>query len=171
MLNIRQANGNDLHVLRKLAKESYYAHFGHLWRDKTDMEEFLEKEFTLPTLEKSLQSREHLWLLACKDDKEIGYAKVSWDVAIPESTLSGALLHKLYFLPDAVGSGHGKTLLCAIENYSREHQQPCLWLEVLKINPRAQNFYSRCGMEIVGETVFVSPSQNEGMWIMSKLLS
>lgn len=170
MMQIRQACIDDLNLLSQLGKETYRAHFRHIWYRKEEMEEFLARDFSSASLSQSLVSPGTSWLLASIEGKHVGFAKINWNSPLPNATQTGAELQKIYFRADITGKKMGQQLFDHIVQLSTAKHQHQLWLEVLKLNQRALAFYLRQGLSIVDEDVFQTASQKVEMWIMAKPL-
>lgn len=52
-LRIRQATGADSTLLSELGYRIYPAHFQHLWVSDAEMKDFLDAEYTLPSLSRA----------------------------------------------------------------------------------------------------------------------
>ncbi|PLR44666.1 N-acetyltransferase [Chimaeribacter arupi] len=163
MLTIRTAGVADAATLQQVARESYLHHFAHLWQVAAEMEEFLADEYNRDTLEAELANPEILWLLAESAGQPIGFAKVCWNRPRPDNNEPGALLQKLYLMPEQTGQGYGRQLWEQVLAAARQQGQKSLWLTVLQNNPRARTFYLRHGMESIQTLPFSSVSQRSLM--------
>ncbi|MEN4834448.1 N-acetyltransferase, partial [Pantoea vagans] len=54
-LNIREADLTDLALLNELGCNIYRSHFSHMWISESEMNVFLDAEYSYPTLERNLQ--------------------------------------------------------------------------------------------------------------------
>ncbi|MDU6411644.1 MAG: GNAT family N-acetyltransferase [Yersiniaceae bacterium] len=167
MLTIRTAGVADAATLQQVARESYLHHFAHLWQVAAEMEEFLAEEYNRDTLEAELANPDILWLLAESEGQPIGFAKVCWDRPRPDNSETGALLQKLYLMPEQTGQGYGNQLWDAVLAEARRRGQRSLWLTVLQNNPRARTFYLRRGMESIQTLPFSSASQRSLMDVLA----
>ena len=82
-------------------------------------------------------------LVVVEDGKLIGtssYCKSRW----AEFGECGEII-SIYFLPQYMGRGYGRKLLCAAVSKLRELGFKDIFLWVLKENERARTFYARCG--------------------------
>lgn len=155
MITIKQASVSDVAVLRDIGIETYTEHFSAIWSPE-GMQGFLDKDFSPQSLQDTLERPQaHCWLLAMDEQaRAVGFAKVSWNRAIPGSDETGAELQKIYFLKSQAGNGYGQQLLNHVHQLARARLQPALWLEVLKTNESAQRFYQRYGFEHLAEIPF-----------------
>ncbi|AHG21740.1 GCN5 family acetyltransferase [Chania multitudinisentens RB-25] len=170
MFTVRQALLADLASVRETGIASYVAHFGALWHQQSEMEDFLAKDFSAAALTKTLQDRQVCWLLAYLDNTPIGFARLNFDSPLAATATSGAELQKIYFLPGYAGHGYGERLFAEVQRRAIKNLQTLLWLDVLKTNVSARRFYQRQGMEVVGENRFTTASQAVELWYMAKEL-
>ncbi|NIL19477.1 N-acetyltransferase [Pseudomonas sp. AN3A02] len=172
MISIKQATVSDCAVLRDIGIETYTEHFSAIW-SPAGMQDFLDKDFSPESLQDTLERpAAHCWLLARDEQaRAVGFAKVNWNRAIPSSDETGAELQKIYFLKSEAGKGHGQQLLDHVLQLAHTHQQPLLWLEVLKTNESAQRFYQRCGFERLAEIPFSTDITAIPMVVMSHRLA
>ncbi|VXC61923.1 GCN5 family acetyltransferase [Enterobacterales bacterium 8AC] len=170
MFTFRQAQLADLSIVQKVGIASYVAHFGALWQNSNEMEDFLAKDFSVAALTKTLQDKQVCWLLAYENETPIGLARLNLDSPLVATATSGAELQKIYFLPGFAGRGYGERLYAEVQRQAIQSQQKILWLDVLKTNVSAQRFYQRQGMAIVGENRFTTSSQSVELWYMAKTL-
>lgn len=170
MFTIRQALPADVATVREIGITSYVAHFAELWQNPQELQAFLAKDFSVDTLEQSLQNHQVCWLLAYQAGTPIGFARLNFDSLLAATATTGAELQKIYFLPQFAGRGYGERLYAEVQRRAIEKQQPILWLDVLKSNVAGQRFYQRQGMAIVGEESYTSVSQSVAMWVMAKNL-
>lgn len=170
MFTVRQALLADLPSVREIGIATYLAHFATLWHNQHELDTFLEKDFAVSALEKSLQDSQVCWLLAFEQNAPIGFARLNLNSLLPATATAGAELQKIYFLPEFSGRGYGERLYVEVQRRAVENQQAILWLDVLKSNLGGQRFYQRQGMAIVGENRFTSASQSVELWYMAKNL-
>ncbi|MFC0229415.1 GNAT family N-acetyltransferase [Serratia aquatilis] len=170
MLTIRQALPADLTTVREIGIASYVAHFGALWRNPQEMAAFLDQDFSVEALEKSLRDAQTCWLLAYQESVAVGFARINFDSRLEATATTGAELQKIYFMPGFAGLGYGERLYDEVQRRAIGKQQRQLWLDVLKTNVAAQRFYQRQGMQIVGEYLFSSGSESVELWCMAKPL-
>jgi ribosomal protein S18 acetylase RimI-like enzyme len=170
-LAIRDAAPGDLDRLAALGTATYREHFAALWTE-AGLESFLERDFSTRALSTTLERRDaHLWLLACDaDGVEVGFAKLNWARPVPGSAEPGAELQKIYLRKSAAGQGYGSVLVEHAIRRARERGEPRLWLEVLKSNQAAQDFYSRSGFAIVGEQPYHTDKYHIGLLVMVRSL-
>ncbi|WP_168195861.1 GNAT family N-acetyltransferase [Nissabacter sp. SGAir0207] len=171
MLTIRTAGVADAEILQQVARDTYLHHFSHLWLAAEEMEEYLAEEYGREALAASLADPAILWLLAERENQPIGFAKVWWDRPRPDNGEPGALLQKLYFLPEETGKGHGRHLLHRVIDEAKQRHQPTLWVTVLQDNNHGRDFYIKQGMVTVETLPFSSASQRSLMDVLAMPLA
>lgn len=164
-LRIREADLTDLALLNKLGFGIYRAHFQHMWISEAELNDFLDAEYGYPTLEQSLQDPGTSWYLA-EASTPVGFAKITWESVIPQTSVSGALLNKLYLHPTATGKHYGKLMFEECVMRAQKRGKKYLWLEVLDQNERAYRFYETQGMQHIKDIAFKTPSQQSMLKIM-----
>ena len=166
-LSIREAELTDLVLLNELGYNIYRSHFSHMWSSESEMDEFLDSEYSHLVLEKSLQEHGTSWYLA-EADYPVGFAKVTWESPIPETSISGVLLNKLYLAPTETGKNYGKMMFEKFIALAQSRGKKYLWLEVLEQNERAYRFYEKQGMVHIKDTAIRTASQeiniSEASW-------
>ncbi|MTH47959.1 GNAT family N-acetyltransferase [Intestinirhabdus alba] len=169
MLNIRPARPEDVALIGRIGNTSYRHHFAHLWQSAGELEQYLQQEYAVAALERSLADAQCSWLIA-ESEHPVGFVKYACHQAISPGGPSGALLHKLYLLPDATGRRYGEQLFYAVETRAKEAGEGWLWLEVLAANTSARRFYERLGMEHVKDALFSTATQQSRLHILAKPL-
>ncbi|OON41898.1 hypothetical protein BTJ39_01695 [Izhakiella australiensis] len=168
MLNFTVATSQDAALLSQLGEESYRHHFSAYWQEPAELEAFIHREYARPVITQSLAGGD-CWLIAAAD-RPVGFIKLSWSQSLPDSSASGAYLHKLYLLAQQTGQGWGQQMFAEACRQARERQECWLWLEVLANNTGARRFYQRQGMHEVGSCWFGSDSQRSELIQMQMAL-
>jgi len=164
-VTIRPATLDDVSLLSQLAPQIYREHFGHTWNSVSELNAYLESEYSESALKSALEDAGLCWFVACTDSL-IGFAKLTWESTIPDSSLSGALLNKLYLNQQVTGKQYGKVLFDHIVQQVKKRGQSFFWLEVLEHNPRARKFYENQGMHYIKDSVFKTELQQTRLHIM-----
>lgn len=169
-LRIRIASVSDLPAIQAIGRETYHEHFPSIWSEDY-LQEFLRQDFSGQSLQQSLSSPDHTWLIAQDaGDSVVGYAKLNWDRPEPVSGRIGTELQKIYFRAHATGNGYGGTLLESIIGMAAKRSD-MLWLDVLKTNLGAQRFYASRGFRVLGEEPFNTDLFEIGMVVMARSLT
>ena len=167
---IRIASVGDLSTIQIIGRETYHEHFPSIWSEDY-LQEFLRQDFSKQSLQRSLSSPDHTWLIAQDaSDSVVGYAKLNWDRPEPISNRMGTELQKIYFRSHTTGKGYGAALLEFIVDMAAKRSD-MLWLDVLKSNVGAQRFYANRGFHALGEIPFDTDLLEIGMVVMARQLT
>ncbi|NIF48573.1 GNAT family N-acetyltransferase [Enterobacter sp. Ap-1006] len=166
-MKIRKARLEDVPLLAKLGSESYRHHFERHWVSAEELQAFIEEEYAPQTLAESLACPEVSWFIA-EVEKPVGFAKISWNLPVPEHSFSGALLNKLYLAPGETGKNYGKLIFEEMLRLARRREQHYLWLQVLEGNEGARRFYEAQGMRHLTNETFSSATQASTLYILGR---
>lgn len=169
MLRFQRATRDDASLLSSMGYASYRHHFAPLWKNDDELAAYLEQEYSLPAIARSLAEADTFWLIAFAD-VPIGFAKYSLHQAIEPQGPPGTLLHKIYLLPGETGKQYGEQLFAEVVRQAKAQGETRIWLEVLADNPRARQFYEQQGMTFVKDTFFSTTSQTATLHVMEKPL-
>lgn len=164
-LIIRQATLADSGLLNELGYRIYPAYFKHVWKSESELDNYLEGEYSLSVIEQNINDENISWYIA-EIDQPIGFAKVTWQATIPNTDISGVLLDKLYLAPTKTNQHYGQLMFSKVIDLARSNGKKFLWLEVLEQNERAQGFYKKQGMKYISDIVFETNSQRSILKLM-----
>lgn len=108
----------------------------------------LDKFYSIPALRSQLLDRNHIFLLAKINGKDVGFASYELACSSKHEEIRKAKLHKLYVLPDLQTKGIGKFLLQEVEKRVINSNCNYLFLNVNR-NNKAQEFYKKYNFKIV----------------------
>ena len=74
MLKIRTARAEDAALLNEMGNASYRHHFAHLWHNADELACYLQQEYSLASLQRSLTDSQCCWLIA-EAPHPVGFAK------------------------------------------------------------------------------------------------
>ena len=172
-VTIRQALISDAEALAKLSRETFHETFdGHPKNDPEDMRAYVAAAFADEQIAAELAAQDNLFLVAEKDERAVGYAKLTFDTREPE--ISGerpAELSRLYARKEMFGKGIGQLLLSACLQAAAQKGCDVMWLGVWEYNPRAQRFYEKHGFRVVGSHVFLLGRDPQTDLLMEKPIS
>ncbi|MFZ4831979.1 GNAT family N-acetyltransferase [Rouxiella sp. Mn2063] len=169
-MDIAYALPEDIGILSLLGPETYRQHFGKLWKNEDELQQFLDNDFALEVLSKTLIDEDICWLLAHDRGEAVGYAKIDYQQIMPNSAAVGAKLSKLYLVAAGGSRGWGQRMMTRIVAEATAQKQPFVWLEVLEENERAIKFYQRNGFQVVEKTFYRSASQTTALFIMRRYI-
>ena len=159
-LQIRPAQPADAAVVALLGRITFAETFGHLFVDhETDLTQYLDGVFGVAKIERSLDKASNAYWLAALDRLPVGYAKLKIGSAPPGGRQKDAdQLQKIYVLRSFLGHGVGAALMQPIIGEARQRAS-FLWLDVLRENARAIEFYRRFGFRALGEDTYAIGAQ------------
>lgn len=163
---VRPAAEHEAEALHELAAATFpLACPAHLPAAAIDA--FIAENLSVAAFVAHLANPDHAVLVADVDGRLLGYALTKLgrpedaDVlaAVPDGPWCE--LSKLYVHPDGHGSGAAAALLEAVLLEARRASVATLWLGVNHLNQRANAFYAKHGLEVVGPRHFVVGGQVE----------
>ena len=179
---IRRASTGDATIMALLGRITFAETFGPLFQAHPgDLRGYLDTTFDVTKIERSLAKPDNAYWLAFQDRLPVGYAKLKHPSPIPIGTASdvappngeapnAAQLQKIYVLGAFLTEGVGYRLLQAVLPDSAR-KAPMLWLEVLRENRRAIDFYARNGFTKIGEDNFAIGVQHFQFDLMARASS
>lgn len=147
MITIRPATNADLRIVQQIAYATWPSTYGEIL-SMAQIEYMLELMYNLDTLQKQLEEKSQVFLLAFSSNEILGFASYELNYKDAASTK----IHKIYMLPQAQGKGIGKALIEAIETTARQNGNDALILNVNQFN-KAVSFYERIGFKKAGNEV------------------
>ena len=144
---IRYAQKNELHLIQKIAFETWPIAYGNILSDG-QLSYMLKMMYDLDALSNQHNQLKHLFLLAFDElGNELGFASFSKIDEYPKTYK----LHKLYVFPNQQGKKIGKMLLdFVLEEIKKTEEKVVIQLNVNRQN-NAVNFYLKKGFYILHE--------------------
>lgn len=152
-ITIRPVNANDIPVLTKIARETFYDTFTGTCTE-ADMQGFLDTYFSEQKLGEEVDSPGNLYFFAEADGVPAAYLQFMEDYSgFPLMKKWKALeLKRIYVRKEFHGKGIAQQLMEYILAYAHEHKYEVVWLGVWEHNQRAQKFYEKYGFVNSGHT-------------------
>jgi diamine N-acetyltransferase len=153
-IKVRRATPEDANLLASLATVSFYeAYFEQ--DDSHDLSNYLVENFSPSVISTDLSGAESIYLIAFRDGKAVGYAKLR-NGEVHESVTSPNVieLQRCYLIERVWGTGIGDVLLDRCFAEARAMGKEVLWLGVWEENQRGLSFYRKHGFERVGKLTF-----------------
>jgi GNAT superfamily N-acetyltransferase len=159
-ITITRANISHAALIATIGKKSFREAFGHLFHNREELFEYLEREYDPVRLAKSLRKGSNIFFLAFKNGQAIGFAKVKLD-SLNEHIESVAQmeLQKIYVLPGHRGSGAGTALLDEVKQLAHDINPDYVWLDTCAGSEKAIQFCERNGFEKIGKYFFTIGTQ------------
>ncbi len=155
MLEIKNANVNDASNIAQLGIITFKESFGHLFRDKNDLHEYLDRTFSVSKIKDSLEKEENVYWIAFWNNVPVGYAKLklhSYTGLIASQNI--CQLQKIYVLKEYLSMKIGLTLQRTLLSEAKQRRFELIWLSVWEGNSRAIKFYDKNNFEKVGNHGF-----------------
>lgn len=145
---IRYAQKNELHLIRKIAFETWPIAYKNILSDD-QLAYMLNLFYDLDVLANQQAQLNHQFILAFDDlGNELGFACYSKEIDDPKTKY---LLHKLYILPNQQGKKTGTMLLnLVLKEIKKTDEIAIIQLNVNRHN-NALNFYLKHGFSIIHE--------------------
>jgi len=141
--SIKQASAADIPAIISIQEKTWQPTYKDILTQE-QIDYMFEKIYSHEALENQITIQHHHFLLLMDGYEAIGFSSVSEDE--PELFK----LHKIYVLPSTQGTGAGKFLLAATEEYVRKTGGKTLVLNVNRHN-KARGFYEKMGFVTIGE--------------------
>ncbi|PJJ83715.1 GNAT family N-acetyltransferase [Mucilaginibacter auburnensis] len=141
---IRQANVNDVEIIRQLAEDIWWPNYSPIISAE-QISFMLSDRYSSEVLREQIEQKEQTYLLTLDGVRPVGFAAYG-----PTDDDAIYRLHKLYCLPSTHGKGFGKALLNRVIAQVKQLGATTLELNVHRLNP-AKTFYDKMGFEIAYE--------------------
>ncbi|WP_190809494.1 GNAT family N-acetyltransferase [Flagellimonas sp. S3867] len=169
-MEIIKASHSNAVIVALLARITFTETFGHYFRDKTDLENYLSLTFNVQKLKNSLTKPNNVYWLAFIDGLPVGYAKLKLKSPSPLIKEQDVCqLQKIYVLKDFLSKKVGLTLQNVLLEEAKSKASK-IWLSVLKENLRAIRFYEKNGFKKIGDHDFQIGKEHFEFQAMSKSL-
>jgi ribosomal protein S18 acetylase RimI-like enzyme len=169
-ITIREATIEDANIITDLGITTFVATFGP-HNTQEDMYKYLREAMSLKQISRELIDKNNTFYLASFDSIPAGFAKLRATHTPPELKGSTAMeIERLYVLPGYQGKKIGAALMEQCIADANNLGYDTIWLGVWEHNPRAIDFYKRCGFEIFGSHDFLLGDDNQTDIMMKKAL-
>lgn len=169
-ITVSKALKSDVKTLQTIGRQTFFETFA---ADNTeeDMNEYLEKNFTLEKITKELNNPESNFFIAWQDTDAIGYLKLNTGAAQTELQDDTSLeIERIYVKSDYHGKKIGQILYDkALETANAQHKKS-IWLGVWEENLRAIKFYEKNGFVAFDKHIFKMGNDEQTDILMRKIL-
>lgn len=172
-IDVRPAREQEVDALHELAAATFpLACPPHL--PATAIRDFVAEHLSVAAFTAHLANPDHSVLVAERGARLLGYALTKLGppgnpevlAAVPDGPWCE--LSKLYVHPDGHEAGAARALLDAVEGEARRASAATLWLGVNQLNDRANTFYAKHGLEVVGTRHFAVGGQVEADFVRAR---
>jgi ribosomal protein S18 acetylase RimI-like enzyme len=164
-----KADSSQAPVISAIGRESFAEAFGPFFNLREDLERYLDYTYDVEKINRSLANPNNIFYLARSGQVTFGFAKIKKQ-SCRAALLSGRQteLQKIYVLKPYQGWGAGKALLQTILGEIPDWKADLLWLDVLKGNLKAIQFYENNGFEKREDHFFKIGSQTFAYDLMDR---
>jgi GNAT superfamily N-acetyltransferase len=166
---IRRATPGDAMALAALARDTFVATFGHLYRPE-DLAAFLEKSLSVAAYAPLLADpRVAVWVAEEADGSLVGFLSAGpCKLPLPAPEPGAGEIRQLYLRSSAQGAGLGTRLLVIGLDWLAANGHFPLYVGVWSENSGAQRLYGRFGFEKIGEYDFPVGKHLDREFILKK---
>ncbi len=144
LIEIKQANVNDIELLALIGRITWAETFGSLFRRSEDVKNYVDKNFSICTVKTFLEHPNTYFWIAYYNKFPVGYAKI--EMHVDSDLVRGQNICKLcniYVLRDFHSKRIGLGLWNMMLEKVKDKQCDKMWLSVLHSNDKAINFYKK----------------------------
>ena len=170
-IKIKQGTVKDLETLALLGRVTFRESHGGYIEDKTNLNAYLDKAFSVETTKKELEDSNNVYFILYRNQLPVGYVKLVLNA--PSEFIENqncCRLERIYVLDEFITHKFGLELFKKTVAKAKELQFDVMWLTVYIKNTRAINFYEKNGFEKVGSISFKISKQGYENPILAKKL-
>ncbi|MDN6630960.1 MAG: GNAT family N-acetyltransferase [Staphylococcus equorum] len=168
---IERVKQSEVKILRALCMTTFRTTFEAGEYSDEDFNHYFNEAYAMEQLEKELLNKISFTYFYKEKNEIIGYFKLNVNDAQTEVMGDEYLeLQRIYFLPQAQGSGKGSDVFDFAVTKAKELNKSKLWLGVWEHNAQAHRFYLKQGLTVTGEHQFYTGSIIDTDLIMEKYL-
>ncbi|WP_299684903.1 GNAT family N-acetyltransferase [uncultured Dokdonia sp.] len=170
-IEIRTATQDDAIHISILGKITFTETFGHLFKDPSDLQHYLETTFSVTKIDAGLRKMTAIFWLAFANGQPVGYAKLKLNSTTSFTHFKAVCqLQKIYVKKDFLSFKIGHKLQDQLLLKATELHYNYIWLSVLNSNERAIRFYKKNGFDIIGNHDFTIGKEHFDFFAMGKKL-
>ncbi|PKV51050.1 spermine/spermidine N-acetyltransferase [Aquimarina sp. MAR_2010_214] len=148
-VQIKTVQSNDIYKLLDIGRQTFYDAFGPPHNTEKNINEYLNKKFTLDNITKELHNPNSEFYFAWVNNQIAGYIKLNSGNAQTEPLEGNTLeIERIYVVKEHQGKKIGQLLFQKTLQIAKEKSIEFIWLGVWEKNPRAITFYKRNGFKI-----------------------
>lgn len=153
-LNFRPVTLDDVYDLQTLSIQTFRDTYEHQ-NDPIHFRAYLHRAFSIPQLEKELNTANSAFYFAMLEEKVVGFIKLNFSKGIQELEAATSVeLERIYLIKEQQGKRLGAQLIQKAVDLAARAPFEKIWLGVWKKNSRAIHFYKKSGFEIFGAHFF-----------------
>jgi ribosomal protein S18 acetylase RimI-like enzyme len=149
------ATSTDAALIARLSRRTFQDSFAK-FNTKQNMDKFMNVQFTEDLLMAEVDDPLNIFLLACIDNKPVGYVKLCESKNPPALDKIDAIeIARIYSDQKTIGKGVGKAMMLQCIEIGKGKKKKAIWLGVWEHNEQALSFYKRFGFEQFGSHIFM----------------
>jgi ribosomal protein S18 acetylase RimI-like enzyme len=156
-------------LIADISRETFYESF-EAQNTKTDMDKFMNEQFTKEKLMAEVGMEENHFLLAYHNSLLAGYVKLKNGPDPALNSVNAIEISRIYARKTFIGKGIGKALMQASLAQAETMQKEWIWLGVWEQNQRAIQFYTAFGFKKFSEHDFLLGDDLQRDWLMKRRL-
>lgn len=170
MIEVREAQLEDIPEVRQVAISSYHDAFAH-HNTPENMAAYIQESYNLPRLIAELLEPNSKLFIAWQDTRIIGFSRMRESDEVSDILGNNTIeLQRLYVLTETQGKSVGKLLMDYSLKYATGKAYDWIWLGVWERNFQAQAFYGKWGFEKFSEHVFQIGDDPQTDWLLKRKL-
>ena len=167
-IKIITADSSNANTISSIGKQSFRDAFGHLFKNKMELQEYLDYTYHPDKIAKSIEKENNVFFIAFVENVPVGFAKVKkYSLNDQIDSIAQMELQKIYVLSYYHGSGAGAALMQAVLDLVNKICPDYLWLDTHISNAKAIRFYEKYGFTKTGKYYFMIGTQTFEYHLMS----
>lgn len=170
-IEIKKVGVESTEVLALLGRITFRESHGEYIEDKTNLNAYLNKAFSVEITRLELQSSNNIYYIIYKHNLPVGYVKLVLNA--PSEFIdnpNACRLERIYVLEEFITQKFGLELFNKTLEKAKEMKFDVMWLSVYIKNTRAINFYLKNNFKEVGNISFQIGKQGYENPILAKIL-
>jgi ribosomal protein S18 acetylase RimI-like enzyme len=146
-MHIRPAEREDASQIAEIGKRAFITAFLNEG-NREEVLSYLDHIYGLDYVQKRIAQADIRFIVITSDEVFIGFAELNFEIPDTFKGEKCLKLERLYLDPGQIGKGAGAALMKASIELAKKENCSCLWLQVLRSNEAAVNFYESWGFQI-----------------------
>jgi ribosomal protein S18 acetylase RimI-like enzyme len=146
-MHIRPAEREDASQIAEIGKRAFITAFLNDG-NREEVLTYLDHVYALEYVQKRIAQADTRFLVIASEELFIGFVELNFEIPERFQGEKCLKLERLYLDPDQIGKGAGAALMKASFDLAKKEKCVCLWLQVLRSNEAAVNFYESWGFQI-----------------------
>ncbi len=167
-IRIRKARGKDSKILAKLGAKTFFETYSDKVK-KENLKLYIKQAFNKEKISEELKDKKSIFLIAFKNRKAIGYAKLNKDKKPAKlKNFKSIEIERMYVLKKMIGQKIGKSFMKKCLQIAKNGNYQVIWIGIWEHNKPAISLAKRVGFKIFGSQVFTLANENHKDLLMRK---